>query len=200
MPSVTCSRILAVEQSTVWEFIKDIGNWAPFLMGYQSHEVIDENRSTWTVRGEIGAFTRNVRFDVDIKEWVVPSRVSFRLQGVTEPFEGSGSVILGVPESDREHAAQATGSGRRWRLGALLLMLTGRWRRRARTLRQQAPNTAETAAQTSLSFNLNLAASGMTGPVINAMLEPMMLQAADELADRLIEVISAGDPLAHHHD
>jgi carbon monoxide dehydrogenase subunit G len=92
MPRVTGVRLLAVEQLAVWDFIKDMGNWAPFIMGYQTHKVIDESHSTWTVKGELGAFARTVSFDVEITEWVIPDLVSFQIQGVTEEFQGVGSV------------------------------------------------------------------------------------------------------------
>jgi carbon monoxide dehydrogenase subunit G len=200
MPSVTCSRLLAIEQAEVWEFVKDMGNWAPFIMGYQSHQVIDENRSQWTVKGELGAFARTVRLDVNITEWVPPSRVTFELQGVTESIQGSGSVVLGVPERGYEQAAHATDTRSRWHLGALLARLVGRRRRRTRKLNEQVSKPLSAGSQTSLTFNLNLAASGMAAPMVNAMLEPLMLQAADEFADRLIEAIRTTHDLALDHD
>jgi carbon monoxide dehydrogenase subunit G len=200
MPSVTCSRLLAIEQAKVWEFVKDMGNWAPFIMGYQSHQVIDDDRSQWTVKGELGAFARTVRLDVNITEWVPPSRVTFELQGVTESFQGSGSVELGVPEREYEQAAHATGKRSGWHLGALFARLFGRRRRRTRKLNEQVSKPLSAGSQTSLTFNLNLAASGMAAPVVNAMLEPLMLQAADEFADRLIEAIRTAHDLALDHD
>jgi hypothetical protein len=67
-------------------------------------------------------------------------------------------------------------------------------------LNEHAPNSAAGGAQTSLTFNLNLAAGGMAGPVVNAMLEPLMVQAADELTERLIDAITADGSLAPDHD
>jgi hypothetical protein len=40
----------------------------------------------------------------------------------------------------------------------------------------------------------------MAAPMVNAMLEPLMLQAADEFADRLIEAIRTTHDLALDHD
>ena len=35
-------------------FVSDMNNWAPFLTGYQKHEIIDDTDSIWTLKGEVG--------------------------------------------------------------------------------------------------------------------------------------------------
>ena len=35
----------------VWEFVKDMNNWAPFLTGYQKHEIENDTDSIWTLKG-----------------------------------------------------------------------------------------------------------------------------------------------------
>ena len=54
MPAVDYTATIDVARATVWEFVKDINNWAPFARGYQEHEVLNENESVWTVKGEVG--------------------------------------------------------------------------------------------------------------------------------------------------
>src|SRR5205807_1342508 len=90
MPEVTHTTHVAAPVDRVWDFVRDMNNWAPLLTGYQSHEVKDERRSVWTLRGDVGILSRTVQLDVYITEWAGPDRVSFTLKGLNEVVEGGG--------------------------------------------------------------------------------------------------------------
>ena len=61
MPQVEYTTTIDLPRETIWEFVKDMDNWAPFLTGYQSHEAIDERDSIWTLKGDVGVLARVVR-------------------------------------------------------------------------------------------------------------------------------------------
>jgi carbon monoxide dehydrogenase subunit G len=37
MPEVEYTTVVNLPPETVWDFVKDMNNWAPFLTGYQKH-------------------------------------------------------------------------------------------------------------------------------------------------------------------
>lgn len=78
----------------VWSFIEDFDNWAHFVIGYQKKQIIDDKRSIWTLRGDVGMLAREVDIQVDITEWVPGERVSFDITGLTERINGSGSMVM----------------------------------------------------------------------------------------------------------
>ena len=78
----------------VWSFIEDFDNWAHFVIGYQKKQIIDDTRSIWTLRGDVGMLAREVDIQVDITEWVPGERVAFDITGLTERISGSGSMVM----------------------------------------------------------------------------------------------------------
>ena len=54
MPEVEYSTKMALSRALVWDFVKDMNNWAPMLTGYQKHEILDEKDSIWTLKGDVG--------------------------------------------------------------------------------------------------------------------------------------------------
>lgn len=94
MPKVDYSTVMDVPRAEVWEFVRDINNWAPFATGYQHHEIINEQESVWTVKGEIGPISRTTKFHIVITEWAEEERVGFTVQGVNEPISGEGVIRL----------------------------------------------------------------------------------------------------------
>jgi carbon monoxide dehydrogenase subunit G len=177
MPEVVYSKSIPAARARIWNYVQDMDNWAPFIMGYQSHEKQDDRHSTWTVRGELGALARTVTFNVTITEWNELQRVAFTIEGVTEKFEGEGAFRIGMEE--QLEGTDFSGTTRK-----------GGWLRRLlRKLfhRTNAPvdMRADTADETAFSFSLMMQAGGMTGPVVNAMIEPLMAKAADDLAEKL---------------
>ncbi len=94
MPDVSYTTVMRAPCSEVWEFVRDMNNWAPFARGYQSHEVIDERESIWTVKGDLGPISRVTKFHITITEWIEAERVAFTLTGLNEPITGQGAIQL----------------------------------------------------------------------------------------------------------
>jgi len=94
MEKVDYNTTVDIPLDVMWDFIKDFGNWAPMVKGYQTHDMVDEKKSIWTIRGEFGPFSRLTKFDNIITEWVEKDRVAFELKGLNEPVAGYGMVQL----------------------------------------------------------------------------------------------------------
>src|SRR5687768_11175427 len=91
MPQAEHKKIIQAPLPEVWEFVRDMDNWAPLVTGYERHEKLSETESFWFLKGELGGLTRIAEFKVHIDEWDESGRVRFRLQGVNEPVTGNGS-------------------------------------------------------------------------------------------------------------
>ena len=94
MPAVDYTATIDVARATVWEFVKDINNWAPFARGYQEHELLNDNESIWTVKGDVGPISRLTKFHVIVTEWMEGEGVAFTLKGLNESVSGDGSIKL----------------------------------------------------------------------------------------------------------
>lgn len=179
MPEVTYTTRLSLPVTEVWEFVKDMNNWAPLLTGYQSHEELSETDSIWTLKGDVGVLARTVKLKAHVTEWNGPERVAFTLTGLNEPVEGGGSLVMSA-EAAPPAPEQKPGLFQRF-LRALFRMLYH--------LRYGAPKALPTRADgggsAHLTFTLRMDAGGPTGPLVNAMLEPVMLPAAEDLANKI---------------
>ena len=94
MPEISYNALIEAPVEVVWDFAKDIKNWAPLLKYYESLEELNERESIWTMKGEIGPFTRITKLRVIITEWLEQQRVAFDMEGINEPIKGSGNVSL----------------------------------------------------------------------------------------------------------
>src|SRR5699024_4551442 len=90
MPAGTHTVELDVGIEQIWEFVSDMDKWAPLVPGYIEHEIINENQSTWTFKGDIGIMQKTVKLQIDITEWREPTLVTFDLTGLNENFAGNG--------------------------------------------------------------------------------------------------------------
>lgn len=100
----------------VWEFVEVIPNWAHFLIGFQKLDLVDDRRSIWTLRGDVGILARDVDLQVDITSWQPGERAEFTLTGLTERISGQGSFELSPVEGEigpvhEAPHAPAAGSG-----------------------------------------------------------------------------------------
>ena len=48
----------------VWDYARDIKNWASIMPGYQDCTIIDENASRWTLKVGVGGLVRTVNVAV----------------------------------------------------------------------------------------------------------------------------------------
>ncbi len=173
---------------TIWNFVQDMDKWATYVVGYQGHEKHDERHSTWTLKGDVGVLTRTLTFEVHITEWSGPERVRFTLQGVNEAMSGEGCFTLEAegPGTAATSAAPKR-SARPWwsRWLAAIARFFYRWRHGAA---ERAPEGAGSpgAARTRLTFQLRLEPGGPMAPMINAMIAPLLVPAAEDLANRIM--------------
>ena len=174
----------------IWGFVEDMDNWARFVTGYQSHEKRSDTESLWTLKGDIGVLARKLVFQVDITEWSPGKRAAFRLRGVNEALNGEGVFTL-EPATGAD-AAPAAPPPRNALLRLLesivrsLLRLAGRAPRRAPAL-LAGPGTR-------MSFRLRLDPGGPMAPMINAMIKPLMLPAAESLANQILAHLEGANP------
>ncbi|WP_442599751.1 CoxG family protein [Neobacillus sp. D3-1R] len=74
----------------IWNFVKDMDNWAPLVPGYIQHEKLNEKQSTWEFKSDIGIMKKKVSLMITINEWIEPTKVIFQLTGINEKFRGNG--------------------------------------------------------------------------------------------------------------
>lgn len=170
---------------TIWDFVKEMDNWAPFVTGYQSHEKQSETDSLWTLKGDVGALARVVKFQVHITEWNGPSRVSFDLKGLNEPLEGGGSFHM-----ERYEEEGATQAAPRSKLLQRFFQAIARFFLRrlggAQPRRAASAELGPGAGVAKLSFRLEINPGGPMAPMLNAMIKPAMLPAAEQLANAIM--------------
>lgn len=175
MPEVVHRAALSCEPERVWAFVRDMDHWAPFLLGYQRHEARSESLSEWTLRGDLGMLSREVRLRVEITEWVEQERVRFELEGLNEPLSGEGRFTLRGSDPPQLPAQRS-------------------WWRRLFDWLLRRPQPAPQPAISSLELQLQLEVGGPMGPMVNALLQPWLEQFASRLATRIATHLSDADP------
>ena len=176
----------------IWDFVQDMDNWAPFLTGYQKHEKLSETESNWTVKGDVGVLARVVQFRVEVVEWSGPDRVRFTLKGLNEQMEGEGSFTLEPFEEEGAGVAEPASARRSW-LGRALDALVGFFYRllHGRSERGAHADAGPGEGMIRLTFALRIDAGGPTAPMVNAMMQPALKPAAEDLANRIITHLEA---------
>lgn len=171
----------------IWDFVAEMDHWARFVTGYQSHEKRSETESLWTLKGDVGVLSRKLVFKVEITEWSVGKRAAFRMKGVNEPMEGEGVFSL-EPAGAGAAPAQLEAPRSAWLrfFEALVRGLLG-WLGRAP--KRELPALA--GPGTRMSFRLRLDPGGPMAPMINAMMKPLMLPAAESLANQILAHLEA---------
>jgi carbon monoxide dehydrogenase subunit G len=90
MPSGIHQEDLDVPIDVIWDFVKDMDNWAPLVPNYINHEKITERQSTWEFKTDIGILKKKISLIIDIKEWNEPTKISFTLTGKSDRYSGEG--------------------------------------------------------------------------------------------------------------
>lgn len=225
MIEVEHSTRLAAPLERVWEYVWDIPNWAPFVVGYQRLRLVDDRTSVWTLRGDIGILAREVDIKVEITEWQAAQVVRFALTGVTERLEGSGEVRMeewrpdpcsdvgGEPRKRRRLGVVAFIRALRGRaLRALLRAVGGSSFRApvsprvpAAAAEMSTPATPpgadspDRAAGTRLSFRLALTPVGPMAPMVELLMNPLLMPAAEELVTRIRDVLEKDGDKQNSH-
>lgn len=190
MADVEYSTTAELPIDLIWRFVEDMDNWATFVVGYQGHEKQSETDSVWTLKGDVGAVARTVKFQVHIEEWAGPERVRFTLTGLNESMDGGGTFLLepfeeGGAAADLPTVAPAKKEGLFARLLAALARFFFR-RTHGEAERATSADSGPGAGVTKLTFQLSLTPGGPMGPMINALVKPLLMPAAEDLANQIM--------------
>jgi carbon monoxide dehydrogenase subunit G len=181
VPEAEYSTTAQLPVPVIWDFVREMDNWAPFLRGYQSHEKQSDDDSVWVLKGDVGMVTRTVKFQVHVDEWGEPSLVRFTLKGLNEPMEGGGEFRLAPFEDASAVAAEPKKLGWFARFVRWLYRLFA-----GKTERAATADAAPGAGVSQLRFQLRIQPGGPMGPMVEALMKPLMLPVAEELADRIM--------------
>jgi carbon monoxide dehydrogenase subunit G len=182
MPSVTHRSRAAVPPGDFWNLIVTLDNWADLIPGYVRHTETTADESVWTVRGDVGILTRDVKLRVFVTRREAPHLVEFRIEGITEQMVGHGTFRV-APEPSGARAEASTAP--KLRLLARLISRLQRRLLRSPGLSRRTTTVAGAAPvdSTEFAFELDLEATGITGPVVNRLIAPLLTPAAETLAD-----------------
>jgi carbon monoxide dehydrogenase subunit G len=181
LPEAEYSTTARLPVPLIWSYVREMDNWAPFLRGYQSHEKQSDTDSVWVLKGDVGMMTRTVKFHVHIDEWGEPSRVRFTLKGMNEPMQGGGEFRL-EPWEDAAAAAAAPAEPRLGWFARLVRWLYQLFAGKT----ERAASTPAGAGTSRLTFLLRVTPGGPMGPMVDALMRPLMLPVAEELANRIL--------------
>ena len=198
MPNVSCKKDIAAPFPQVWEFVREMDNWAPLLTGYQRHEKLSDTVSKWFLKGELAGLTRIAEFKAVVTEWDERGRVTFKLEGINEPVVGSGFFLAESISSADKTGDAASADKTSERSPGFFRRL---WERMVRALffdaifgtndkRQNKPASASHVhgePQTSITFDLTITAHGASGIPLNIMIQPMLKPVAEDLANAIAD-------------
>ena len=188
MPAAEYSTTAQLPVGTIWDFVKEMDNWAEYVTGYQSHEKQSETDSLWVLKGDVGVLSRVIKFQVHITEWNGPSKVSFDLKGLNEPMDGGGTFEMEAFEQVGAAAPVEAASTR----NPVMRLLEAIVRFFLRLFSGGAPQRAASAdagpgaGMAKLTFRLEINPSGPMAPMVNALMKPAMLPAAEQLAHAIM--------------
>ncbi len=200
MPEVAYTTVMRSPLDAAWQFVSDMNNWAPFLTGYQKHEIIDATDSLWTLKGDVGILSRKVELRAHVTEWAPPERVTFTLTGVNEAVEGGGTVVLrrappaGGAASSPQAAPLAPRAGLFRRLFGALARFLFRLAHRGTAAPTALPPRSASTEAVELELTLRMDAGGPTGPLVNAMLGPALEPAVEDLAKKIAAHVDGSAP------
>lgn len=192
MAEVQHTATTAQSIEDIWEFVREIDNWAPMVAGYVSHEKQNADDSNWVLKGDLGSVTRTLKFRVHVTEWAGPDRVTFELEGINEQMTGSGVFQMSRLGAGGETSAPETAKpAQRGPLGRLLDRIVRFFLYRVLS-RPEAPAPAidtpidSSSHRAELRFSLEIRPGGPMGPMINAMVKPALTVAAEDLAGQIV--------------
>lgn len=207
MPEVEHATTARLPVQTIWEFVRDMDNWAEFVAGYQRHEKLSEDDSVWVLKGDVGMVTRTIEFKVHVEEWAEPNRVRFALEGVNEDMQGSGTFLLEPYEGPEAEAGGTAEPGetraRREGFFSRLLAAVARFfygRTHEAPRRGAGADEGPGAGMSRLVFRLRIDPGGPMAKMIDAMMHPMMLPAAEDLANQIMATLEARHDLTPSAD
>jgi carbon monoxide dehydrogenase subunit G len=191
VPETEYSTTATLPVAAIWEFVRDMDNWAPFVAGYQSHRKEGETDSRWVLKGDVGVLTRTLEFRVHVTEWAGPERVAFEIEGLNEPLRGAGEFRM---EPWRHDGAQVPRpASKRGGVASLVEALARLLFRLLHGRVRRVPGREADAGQAlaKLSFRLRLDPGGPMAPMVGAMMKPALGPAAEDLANKIVAHLEA---------
>jgi len=196
VPETEVATTARLPIQTVWEFVREMDHWAPFLTGYQSHRKESDTDSLWVLKGDVGVLTRTLEFRVHVTEWAGPHRVAFTLEGLNEPLRGSGEFRM-EPCEGEEDPAPGPAATRTW-LARVFDALARSLFRLFRRGDGHTPGGRSAAGEelVRLRFRLRLDPGGPMAPMVSAMMKPALRPAAEDLAHKIVAHLEASEARA----
>jgi carbon monoxide dehydrogenase subunit G len=77
----------------VWDYVREMGNWAASMPGYREYEALDDTGTDtrWTLKVGAAALVRTVVVLVHVDRWDGPDRVTFTYRLDNDPVDGAGT-------------------------------------------------------------------------------------------------------------
>ena len=94
MPSDAYTKQIEAPIEELWETVSDLNKWAALMPGYVEHEVVSESEGKLVFLGDFGIVKKNVTLQIQDIQRNAPEKISFKLIGVGEGVNGSGSYTL----------------------------------------------------------------------------------------------------------
>lgn len=101
MPTGMYQTEVDVPINKVWDFVKDMDNWAPLIPGYIQHRKFTNRQSTWEFNSNIGFIKKKISLMITIKEWIQPTKITFQLKGVNEGLSGEGYFLAEAVDKNK---------------------------------------------------------------------------------------------------
>jgi carbon monoxide dehydrogenase subunit G len=192
----TYTTTARIPREAIWDFVKDLDNFAPFFMGYQEHRQENDEQSVWVLKGDLGAMTRMLKFRVTITEWNGPDVVRFTIQGLNESMTGEGSFAMQPWEDAADVAAAEASGGATPKRNPIARFFDAIFRFffqlfRGKPERAETADAGPAAGTTRIEFRLRVDPGGPMAPMINAMIQPLMPSFAEDFAGKLVGHLEA---------
>jgi carbon monoxide dehydrogenase subunit G len=221
MPEVGYATVVDASLERVWTYVENLNNWSHLMVGFQSLDIVTDRQSVWTLRGDVGILSREVKVQVDITEWLPLDRVDFTVVGITERLDGAGSFVMRRSSDTEAPAGAGAGSSgaavavpadrpsllRRLRFALVRRILKRLGRKSAGRAASPAHSTATTTGrsnvttvlppstgadeQSRLEFQLRVSPGGPMAPMLELLMAPMLEPAAQDLADGIRKAVEA---------
>ena len=112
MIETTHTVTIATDIDSVWDYVRDIRQWASLFPGCRECSVIDDDNSLWIIKVGAGGLVRTVNAQVHIEQWAGPEQVLFSYQLESEPVVGGGSyTATRISDVETEIALQVRVEG-----------------------------------------------------------------------------------------
>jgi len=94
MPSDAYTKEVNASVEELWATVSNLDNWATLMPGYVEHEVISDSEGKLVFLGDFGIVKKNVTLQIEDIQREDLAKISFKLIGVGEGVNGSGSYTL----------------------------------------------------------------------------------------------------------